>query len=254
VRGLALLVVLLLATLGAKADAASDLAALSDEFDTPSTLANWHVMQGDVIDGAPTRYGIESGELVVHAAHTKWIDDQHAFYLWKEVKGDFVATARLFVTGEHGPIPTADWSLAGLLVRSPQTSTENWINFTVGHARGKSVFERKSTRSTRSILVLNPAPAGWLELRQVRIGNRFYLLRRADGGKWIVHWTYVRRDLPVTLQVGFDAQSGSGDDHADLLAQFDYVHYAPTNLPARLRARVLRGRASMKALRPYLTR
>ena len=138
-RGLALLVVLLLATLGAKADAASDLAALSDEFDTPSTLANWHVMQGDVIDGAPTRYGIESGELVVHAAHTKWIDDQHAFYLWKEVKGDFVATARLFVTGEHGPIPTADWSLAGLLVRSPQTSTENWINFTVGHARGKSV-------------------------------------------------------------------------------------------------------------------
>jgi hypothetical protein len=115
-------------------------------------------------------------------------------------------------------------------------------------------FERKSTRSTRSILGLNPAPAGWLELRQVRIGNRFYLLRRADGGKWIVHWTYVRRDLSVTLQVGFDAQSGSGDDHADLLAQVDYVHYAPTNLPARLRARVLRGRASMKALRPYLTR
>jgi hypothetical protein len=135
-------------------------------------------MQGEVIDGAPARYGVENGELVVHAAHSKWIDDQHAFYLWKEVKGDFVATMRLSVSGEHGAIPTADWSLAGLLVRAPQASSENWIDFTVGRAPGKSVFERKSTRSTHSILVLNPAPTGWLELRQVRIGNRFYLLRR----------------------------------------------------------------------------
>ena len=253
-RRVPLLIVLLLAALGTRADAASDLAALSDEFDSPSSLVNWLAMQGDVIDGAPARYGIEKGDLVVHSAHSKWIDDQRAFYLWKEVKGDFVATVRLSVTGEQGPTPTADWSLAGLLVRSPQTSSENWINFTVGRARGKDVFERKSTRSTDSILVLNPAPTGSLELRQVRIGNRFYLLRRADGGKWIVHWTYIRRDLPATLEVGFDAQSGSGDDHADLLAHVDYVHYAPTNLPARLRARVLRGRATMKALRPYLTR
>jgi hypothetical protein len=253
VRRLAL-VVLLLAPVVASAQAASDLVTLSDEFDSSSSLSNWQVMQGEVIDGAPARYGVQNGELVVHAAHSKWIDDQHAFYLWKEVKGDFVATVRLSVTGEQGASPTADWSLAGLLVRSPPTSSENWINFTVGRARGRSVFERKSTRSTHSILVLNPAPTGWLELRQVRIGNRFYLLRRADGGKWIVHWTYIRRDLPTTLEVGFDAQSGSGDDHADLLAHVDYVHYAPTNLPARLRARVLRGRATMKALRPYLTR
>jgi hypothetical protein len=252
-RRLALLVAVLAAAAGTNAGAA-DLTALSDEFDSPASLANWQIMQGEVIDGAPARYGIEHGELVVHAAHSKWIDDQHAFYLWKEVKGDFVATVRLAVSGEHGPVPTANWSLAGVLVRSPQNSSENWINFTVGQARGKSVFERKSTRSTSSILVLNPASAGWLELRQVRIGNRFYLLRRADAGKWIVHWTYIRRDLPATLQVGFDAQSGSGDDHADLLAQLDYVHYAPTNVPARLRARVLRGRATMKALRPYLTR
>jgi hypothetical protein len=254
VRRLALLVVLLVAALGARADAASDLSSLSDEFDASASLTNWQVMQGDVIDGAPARYAIAGGELVVHAAHTKWIDDQHAFYLWKEVKGDFVATVRLSVSGEQGAVPTADWSLAGLLVRSPQTSNENWLNFTVGRARGKSVFERKSTRSTHSILVLNPAPTGWLELRQVRIGNRFYLLRRAEGGKWVVHWTYIRRDLPATLQVGIDVQSGSGDDHADLLARADYIHFAATNVPPRLRARVLRGRASLKALRPYLTR
>jgi hypothetical protein len=253
VRRLAFVLALLVGALTASSGAA-DLPALSDEFDSPASLANWQLMQGDVIDGSPARYAIDNGQLVVHAAHTKWIDDQHAFYLWKEIKGDFVATVRLYVSGEQGAVPTANWSLAGLLVRSPQTSGENWINFTVGRARGKSVFERKSTRSTHSILVLNPAPAGWLELRQVRIGNRFFLLRRADGGNWVVHWTYIRRDLPASLQVGIDVQSGSGDDHADLLVRADYVHFAPTNVPPRLRARLLRGRASLKALRPYLTR
>jgi hypothetical protein len=238
---------------GARADT-PDLIALSDEFDSAATLSHWQAMQGDVIDGAPTRYAVDSGELVVHTAHSKWFGGERAFYLWKEVKGDFVATVRLRVSGEHGAVPTADWSLAGLLVRAPPTKTENWLNFTVGRVRGQSVFERKTTRASSSILVLNAAPTGWIELREVRIGNRFYLLRGAAGGRWILHWRYARRDLPVTLQVGFDAQSGSGDDHADLLAHVDYVHYAPTNVPPRLRQRVLRGHAKLKTIWPYLTR
>ena len=44
-RSPAILVVLLLAALVARADAASDLPALSDEFDSASSLADWHVMQ-----------------------------------------------------------------------------------------------------------------------------------------------------------------------------------------------------------------
>jgi hypothetical protein len=238
---------------GARADAPA-LTELSDEFDSAATLANWQAMQGDVIDGAPTRYGVDSGELVVHTAHSKWFAGERAFYLWKEVKGDFVATVRLRVSGEHAAVPTADWSLAGLLVRAPPTKAENWLNFTVGRVRGQSVFERKTTRASSSILVLNAAPTGWLELRQVRIGSRFYLLRRAAGRSWVLHWRYVRRDLPATLQVGFDSQSGSGDDHGDLLVHVDYVHYAPTNLPERLRQRVVRGHAKLKTLWPYLTR
>ena len=238
---------------GARADT-PNLSALSDDFDAAATLSNWQATQGDVIDGAPTRYAVDNGELVVHTAHSKWFAGERAFYLWKEVKGDFVATVRLHVSGEHGPVPTADWSLAGLLVRAPPTKTENWVNFTVGRVRGQSVFERKTTRASSSILVLNAAPTGWIELRQVRIGSRFYLLRRAAGRRWLLHWRYVRRDLPATLQVGFDSQSGSGDDHADLLAHVDYVHYAPTNLPARLRQRVLRGHAKLKTIWPYLTR
>src|SRR5919204_2295266 len=113
------LAVLVLAV-GARADT-PELTALSDDFDSAATLSNWQAMQGDVIDGAPTRYSVDSGELVVHTAHSKWFAGERAFYLSKEVKGDFIATVRLRVSGEHGPVPTVDWSLAGLLVRAPPT-------------------------------------------------------------------------------------------------------------------------------------
>jgi hypothetical protein len=252
----AVLLAIVAATLGvaaARADA-PPVRGLSDDFDSAASLASWQVMQGDVIDGAPSRYDVADGDLVVHTAHTKWFESARGFYLSKELTGDFVATVRLRVSGEHGAVPTANWSLAGLLARAPSTPLANWVNFTVGRVEGRSVFERKTTQAGHSVLVLHPAPTGWLELRQVRIGNRFYLLRRADGGKWILHWRYVRRDLPKTLQVGFDAQSGTGDDHADLLARVDYVHFAPTGVPPRLRAKVVTGHASPKALRRYLTR
>jgi hypothetical protein len=44
-RRLALLVAVLAAAAGTNAGAA-DLTALSDEFDSPASLANWQIMQG----------------------------------------------------------------------------------------------------------------------------------------------------------------------------------------------------------------
>jgi hypothetical protein len=244
---------LLLATAaGARADA---VAPLSDDFASAATLKDWNVMTGDVIDGSAPRWSVANGELIVHAAHSEWYDGDRAFYLSKDVTGDFAATIRVHVTGETGPDPTANWSLAGLLLRAPDRDAlhESWINFSIGRVRGTSVFERKTTTTANSNLVLAAAPTGWVELRQVRIGNHFYLLRRTDGGTWVVHWYYVRRDLPQTLEVGVDAQSGAQDVRADLVAHVDYVHFAAVDVPPRLRARVQRDKAKLKTLRPYLT-
>jgi hypothetical protein len=243
-----------LVTCGASA-APQDLASLSDEFDG-TALVGWQSMQGEIRDGGQTTFGLGDGELTVHTAQSAWFRTQHAFYLWKQVTGDFVATVRLRVSGEAGPLPTANWSLAGLLVRSPRSTTqsESWLNFTVGRVSGASVVERKSTRSSSSQLVLDEVPDGWIELRTVRIGPRFFLLRRSDGDGWRLHWEYLRPDLPRTLQVGVDAQTGTDDDHGDLVAHVDYVRFALTGLPAELRAQAVRGRASAQRLLPYLAR
>ena len=247
---------LLVSAAGANAVPRADLAALGDEFADSAALSGWSATTGEVTLGRTT-FGVAGGVLTVHAGRSAWFRTQHAFALTKPVTGDFVATVRVRVRGEHGPVPTANWSLAGLLVRAPGRTfdRESWLNLSLGRVAGSSVFERKTTQAGNSILELAPAPeSGWVELRQVRVGSRFFLLYRPDGDAWRLFWRYHRGDLPRTLAVGPDAQTGTDDDHADLVADFDYVHFASTGLPGRLRARIVRGAAPLRRVLPYLTR
>jgi hypothetical protein len=179
-----------------------------------------------------------------------------AFFLYKLVRGDFKATALVNATGKDGPLPTANWSLSGILVRSParDRTSENWVSFRTGAVQGAPTLERKSTRQSRSELVLDPGRQGWIELRIVRLGPKFFLLRRYPGGDWRLHWVYSRFGLPARLQVGIDAFSGFEDTHADLVSHVDYLRFAGTAVPRKLKARYLAGRLRVRALLPYLRR
>jgi hypothetical protein len=227
---------LLIATL---AIGGAPLASLSDGFDDAS-LAGWHQMQGDA-EASPARVSVAGGVLTIHSARASWVRSERAYFVWKDVAGDFVATTRMKVSGEDGGLPTADWSLAGLLVRraTDNAANENWLGWTTGAVSGAPVLEKKTTRRSFSVLELLPAKTGWIELRVVRLGAVFLLLHRY-GGAWSYDARYVRTDLPRTLHVGIDAQSGWDDDHADLVAEVDEVRFASTGVPASLRAKLQR--------------
>lgn len=209
---------------------AASLAAtpvLGDEFIDPS-LPGWDATSGEIGDGGTTTWAVENGQLVVHVAQSTWVNARHAFYLSKTVDGDFDVSARVLTTGEHGRLPTGDWSLAGLLVRDPraaQTPAEQWLGWTVGRVRKRNVLERKTTQNGVSQLVLLPARALRVDLRIVRRGATFTLYRRYPGQKWLKVFRYLRPDLGPTLQVGIDAQSGYGTA-ADLVAHVDWVRFA----------------------------
>jgi hypothetical protein len=253
-RALLTLLLVIGASCTAVASAGDGLGPLSDEFGAPA-LAGWEQMQGDTVDGT-TAVSVGDGLLTIRSARASWVREQRAFYLWKDVTGDFLATTRIKVSGESADQPTADWSLAGLLVRRPAAdrTRENWIGWTTGAVAGSPVFERKTTARSSSVLQLIPARTGWLELRVVRLGSVFLLLHRYPDGRWIYAARYYRPDLPRMLQVGIDAQSGYGVDFADLVAQVDYVHFAPTGVPAALRATLQRTTRPSAALLRYVTR
>src|SRR3954471_1707091 len=160
-----------LAVLGAAfamaAGVAAGITALSDEFDSSASLGAWTAMDGDLQGGTSPTHAIEGGELTITPGRSWWVDGVRAFYLHKEVRGDFKATARIKATGTQSALPTANWSLSGLLARraTDNAANENWVAFRSGLVGGRSVLERKTTRASHSDLVLDPIQRGWIELR-----------------------------------------------------------------------------------------
>jgi len=239
-----------LAFAAAAASAAPGLRALSDEFDGTAP-AGWSTLAGDDFgDGTAHRVSVANGALTLVPVRSWWVDDKEALYLWKQVTGDFVATMRVRVTGTQTDDPQANWSLSGILVRDPRSThgNENWVAFRTGVVNDSRVYERKTTLRSHSILVLGSSPSGWVDLRVARVGTRFLLLKRNAAGRFVLHWSYNRPDLPRTLQVGIDAFSGDESPHADFVSTVDWFRFAPTGVPPKLRG------ARDARLVPYLAR
>lgn len=246
-----------------------NLAKLSDEFDDEATLGNWkwfHEAEGwanmiRTVDVNRTN----KGNLYLEPSTSGWFEDFQGTFLFKEVTGNFLATTRLKVSGKNGELPTALWSLAGLMVREPramkkenwQPKNENWLFFTVGIAEpaGQLMFETKSTVNSRSNLKLRPAKTGWVELGIARVRSAFVLLYRYDGEtKWQVQERFHRRDLGHTLQIGINAYSdwyGAQEFHrdplrfntmrvenskADLALNVDHIRFRPIQYSASPRS------------------
>lgn len=160
--------------------------------------------------------------------------------------------------------PETSWSFGGLMIRTPRNITAagpsptallntrlSWppVGFTtdwtpdgendVGIALGSpynwmnpnpnqwAVSIRSTVNGETSInWSTNDVPLGssWVTFQAVRIGSTIMLLRRHDGGDWIVAERYERPDMPATVQVGLFGFT----DHANAVAggfltqRFDY--------------------------------
>ena len=252
---------------------AESLAPLSDEFDDAASLSAWRshaaaegwpemLKSADVGRTAP-------GALYLEPHTSGWYADFRAPFLFRDVTGDFDVTTRIRAAGKASAVPTVTWSLAGLMVREPRSTTmetwepraENWLFITTGVAAqpGAPVVETKTTVNGRSALTLHPVRAGWIELRIVRAGPSFLILYREDGERaWTLHERFFRPDLPPTVQVGVNAYTGWDsvpeelrdaeafnrtlitDRDADLAVTVDYVRFArPTPPPPTLARRRL---------------
>lgn len=254
---------------GGPAASLPPITSLSDEFDSPTSLGRW--TSHAAAEGWPEMIrtmdadGTAPGALYLEPAVSGWFADFRGAFLYQEITGDFVATTRVRARGTGGgALPSVTWSLAGLMVREPRGTTaatwepraENWLFATTGIAgqAGHPVIETKTTVNGRSALNLHPVPAGWMELRIVRVRADFLVLHRPEGAAdWTLQERFFRPDLPRTVQVGVNAYSGWDlvpelwsdaaafnrtvitDRPTDLAAEFDYVRFDRPRVPERLR-------------------
>lgn len=244
---------------------ADDLAGLGDEFETRDGLGTWKLFHQEF--GWPDKVrsldiGKSSdGVLTLRPQHSAWVRDLNAPFLFKTVSGDFDVRARVRVRGERQDIAGGTWSLGGLLARVPNGATaenwqprrENWhfITTGVGHVRGEQMTETKATFNSYSSLKLRPFPAGWVELRLVRVGMSLVALARADGEtQWQVRDRWYRMENNPEMQVGLIAYTTSDEvppapedaqrinreakpeARTDMRLEVDWIRFSRPALPA----------------------
>lgn len=244
----------------------NDLSSLSDEFEDPSTLNQWlrvyqtektKADQLEQFDIGKTR----RGWMVMIPYTSTWYQDYRGVLAYKLVKNDFIVTSNIRVAKRGGDgAPQSNYSLAGLMIRSPRNVTpqtwkpggENYIFLSIGSANrpGTFQFEVKTTLNSRSRLSVTDAGTSTAVIQIARLGHDFILLKKTPDGNWNIHQRYRRNDMPAELQVGLtvytDYRTASRmrpvqqntqvirNGRPDLVAGFDYVRFNRPQIPKYL--------------------
>lgn len=105
-----------------------DIAALSDEFEDPTTLANWqrnYIAEGWTGADKLETWDIDTsrpGHMRLMPYTSSWFQNYTGALAYKEITGDFVLTLDLQATRRNGQPgrPSTDYSLAGIMIRTPR--------------------------------------------------------------------------------------------------------------------------------------
>jgi hypothetical protein len=255
-----------------------DLTILSDEFDAAHSVTNWqriYQVEGwgnDVLQ----QFNINTsrpGRMTMVPYTSSWYAEWRGELTFKAITGDFVITTDVEPRNRAGNgAPGSQYSLAGIMVRTPRSMTspgqwtaggQNYVFLSLGAASnpGTYQYEVKTTSNSVSTLQISGGvPRASIQV--ARIGAHLIMLRRDQGGAWQVHRRYFRPDMPSTLQagltvytdwpvceaVGFQYQNqfvltnglrlpnGStvAGCNPDLVAAFEYVRYARPQVPGNL--------------------
>ncbi len=259
---------------------ANDLVALSDEFDDAGSLVHWSRINqtegwgNDDLDVLDIN-GLRPGQLVMTPYSSSWYEEWRGELTYKTMTGDFVVTTFVEPRNRAGTgRPERDYSLAGIMVRSPRTMTnatewtangQNYVFLSMGAGNRTTAlyqFEVKTTINSTSVLVVTDTPVTRAAIQVARIGPHIIALRREEGQPWAVHRRYFRPDFPATMQVGLTVytdwptcnavgpennnllvltngavlldSSTLSGAQPDLVATFDYVRYARPMVPPEL--------------------
>lgn len=205
---------------------------LNDEFEGSTLSPAWSHYQSSLYTTQVTDSKlIMNIDPIACSNNCPWFHAQSAGFIYKSVEGDFDVTTlveAVQATGGHaGEDIDNDTQLAGLMARDGSAASENYVFNVAGTRFDIASVETKSTINDNSGTIEHFAISSTrTELRMTREGNTFTMYSRDVGAmSWILRSTFVRSDLPSTLQVGVIAYAFESYP-VNLSAQFDYVRFA----------------------------
>ncbi len=260
-----------LCVLGGAAKAQDDIAKLSDEFDSEASAAQWqhiHRVEGWNADQLELFdiNKVYKGHCAMMPFSSGWYQDWRGALVFKPIKGDFVMTTKVKVTGRDGKsAPRSLFSLAGIMVRAPRNITpqtwqpggENHVFVSLGVALQPGIYsyEFKSTRHSKSDMKFPAANANESQLQIARIGAAAIVLVKTDQTAWRILARFARPDLPDEVQAGMTLGTDwptvekvpprqhnamvIRNGRPDLGALYDYLRFRRPVVPAALQGRDL---------------
>ena len=200
----------------------------NDEFDRPCHLLQWSNINDTEGWNAEQLESVDIGQsmdgmLNMMPYTSSWFADYRGILLFKEISGNFIFETEVQIENRAGNgLPSSDYSLAGLMIRTPKNLTngavgwiqglENYVFLAIGWAStghpscfgcGGPHFEVKNTINSSSTLNISSIAQPHAIIRMVRVNGVILVLRRSPGGSFTVHARYNRQDMPSQVQVGF---------------------------------------------------
>ena len=198
-----------------------------DEFNSPCTFPDWtfvndsegwNASQFEAIDISQTH----PGQLMMMPYTCAWYQDRRGPLMYQLISGDFIFTTKVTsLDRDLTNIPESQYSLAGVMVRTPKaltnaptgwaTGEEDYIFLSTGFAATNHPscqgcagphFEVKNTTNGNSSLQVSPVNPGEIEIRIIRREVYILVLKRELNEDWEVHRRYFRSDFPDEIQVG----------------------------------------------------
>jgi hypothetical protein len=203
--------------------------AISVPFKTnfSAATAGWQWFNSQLVDSRFTGDGLT----MVVSEEAVWWKNKRATSYYNYVSGDVdvIVQVKTRKTTDPQAYPDSGYQFGGVMLRSPASSaaltTENYVFNLVGYRGEKLQIESKSTHNGYSEVTGYDWSSGDAELKISRRGTNFFLYaRKRDSKQWIEVNSFVREDLPDTLEVALIAYSFSyGKKTVDLTVQFEHI-------------------------------
>ena len=200
---------------------------LNDEFDRPCSINDWNNI--NITEGWNAEQlelhninQTNDGVLTMMPYTSSWYADYRGILLFKNISGNFILETTITATNKTASgLPSSDYSLAGLMIRTPKTLTngatgwvsgmENYVFLAMGWAATNHPscpgcpgphFEVKNTTNSNSNLNISTIGSQPVTIRMLRINGVILVLRRTPGNPFTVHARFNRQDMPDQVQVG----------------------------------------------------
>ena len=201
----------------------------NDETPGNDSLADWKYFNKDFF----LAYKNKDSLILVTLKKCNWEDAETGGMIYKEIRGDFDIEVKLNIMKRTNKTQTPDngFQQAGIIIRSPVSTGENNLIFSLGtggNEKPKYFLKTTTKGRTRAVVEKTEEFEEWMKIERRETHIAVFRRSIADGS-WVKVKEYDLDWLKGEMQAGFSVMARFAGDgpkqHPDVRATFSEIHF-----------------------------